>query len=80
MFDNVFNYELNKMNQLKAKGMNSTGYTGRDFNLSLSQQIEFKAAIPDLRVNLESLVEFLITQYGSLATTTKYESSKFYIR
>jgi hypothetical protein len=79
LYDDIFGFQLNRINQLKAKGMNNTGYNGRYFNISISEQNEFNIAMPLLKKNFESFLEFILLKYGNNAKTLKYDSENIYL-
>jgi len=78
-FDFILDFELNKINQIKAKNMNSTGLYTRNATMTDAEQPEFVTAFKTLRTNLDEFINFLMTNYGNQANTLSYDTKNIYV-
>jgi hypothetical protein len=79
MYDSVFSHTKQRLKAAKFQNKNSTNYPLRNVSLLADQKTEFQEAINKNRIDLEALIEFIITNRGTTKDEIKYESDNFYV-
>lgn len=79
IYDAAFKHNKDRLISEKLSTKNATNYPLRNITMLPNEQVQFQKSSFDLRNQLESLVNFIIEQYGVNSNKFKYESDNFYL-
>lgn len=79
MYDAMFTHSKDLLIKAKFNYKNSTNYPLRNISLLTDSQSQFELYSSENRKYIESLVKFIITQYGTTTHDIIYESDNFYV-